>query len=370
MSADTNLYFGTNDPVYPPVRLRSTFSVSRQVKRATLYATALGWLDVHLNGRHVNDTFFDPGWTDYTKRVYYRACDVTDFLHAGTNAFGVELADGWYSGYIGWHHVRDHYGSKSRARLQLHVEYADGSSEDFGTGPDWKAATGPILAADILKGEDYDARKEVPGWDTSAFHDQSWAPVNVGAEMSPVLQPHPGPPVRVLQEFKARTIAEPAPGVYVLDLGQNFAGVARLRVKGKTGQKITLRFAERLGPDGNIYTANLRTATATDTYTCRSTGTETWMPRFTFHGFQYVEVTGLTRKPDADTVVGVALSSDTPVAGDFDCDDAMLNKLHKQYLLDAARPISSTSPHRLPAARQRRLGWTPAMRRFIAAPPR
>jgi alpha-L-rhamnosidase len=345
----------TNDVLYPPVRLRTTFSVAKKIKHATLYATALGWFDAHVNGARVNDTFFDPGWTDYTRRVYYRAYDVTELLRPGANALGVEVADGWYSGYIGWGHKRDHYGTKPRVRMQLHLEYADGSQEDVGTGPDWKAATGPVLDADILKGENYDARMEKPGWDTAKFDGRNWAAVDTGAEMSPLVQPHPGPPVRVIQEFKAQTITEPSPGVYVLNLGQNFAGVARLKIRGEPGQKITLRFAERLSSDGNVYTTNLRTATATDTYICRGGGTETWMPRFTFHGFQYIEVTGLKHKPEPDAVVGLALSSDTPVASDFDCDDAMLNRLHKNiYWTQRANfiDIPTDCPQR-----DERLGW-------------
>jgi alpha-L-rhamnosidase len=345
----------TNDVLYPPACLRSTFSVAKKVKQATLYATALGWFDASLNGTRVNDTFFDPGWTDYSRRVYYRTYDVTGLIHDGANALGVQLADGWFSGYVGWSHNRNLYGTKPRVRLQLHLEYADGSEEDIGTGPDWEAATGPIIAGDLLKGESYDARREIPGWDTAKFDDHTWAPVNVGAEVTPEVQPHPGPPVRVIQEFRAQTITEPKPDVYVLNLGQNFAGVPRLKVDGEPGEKITLRFAERLNPDGTVYTTNLRTATATDTYICRGGGTETWMPRFTFHGFQYIEVTGLKHKPDADTIVGIALSSDTPVAGDFDCDDAMLNRLHKNiYWTQRANfiDIPTDCPQR-----DERLGW-------------
>jgi alpha-L-rhamnosidase len=355
MTAAGKIPAGTNDVLYPPARLRSTFSVAKTVKHATLYATALGWFDARLNGTRVNNTFFDPGWTDYSRRVYYRAYDVTELVHSGANALGVDLADGWFSGYVAWGHKRDYYGTKPRARLQLHLEYTDGSQEDIGTGPDWKASTGPIISGDLLKGENYDARLEMTGWDTAKFDDHNWVAANVGAEVSPLVQPHPGPPVRAIQEFKAQTITEPKPGVYVLNLGQNFAGVPRLKVKGDPGQKITLRFAERLNPDGSVYTTNLRTATATDTYICRGGGVETWMPRFTFHGFQYIEVSGLKKKPDLETIVGIALSSDTPIAGDFQCDDAMLNRLHKNiYWTQRANfiDIPTDCPQR-----DERLGW-------------
>jgi alpha-L-rhamnosidase len=162
--------------------------------------------------------------------------------------------------------------------------------------------------------------------------------------------------VRAIQEFRARTITQPKPGVFVLDLGQNFAGVPRLKVSGTPGQRIALRFAERLNPDGTIYTINLRSARATDIYICKGQGTETWQPRFTFHGFQYIEVSGLSSPPAADTVVGVALSSDTPVVGAFTCSDPMLNQLHNNiYWTQRANFIDT--PTDCPQ-RDERMGWT------------
>jgi len=231
---------------------------------------------MHLNGHRVSDEYFTPGWTDYNKRVYYRAWDVTKLVHDGGNALGAVLADGWFSGYVGYRGNRDLYGKLPRVRAQLHLEYADGSTADVPPAPSWKACTGPVLEADFLKGETYDARLESSAWDQPGFDDIHWQPVNLGSdEVHPLVQAHPGPPVRAIQEFTARKITEPKPGVFVLDLGQNFAGVPRLKVSGKPGQKITLRFAERLNPDGTIYTINLRSARATDTYICKGKGTET-----------------------------------------------------------------------------------------------
>jgi alpha-L-rhamnosidase len=341
----------------PATFLRREFNLDKPVARATLYATALGLVDMHLNGRRVSDDFFTPGWTDYNKRVYYRAYDVTGLVRRGANALGAVLADGWFSGYIGYRGDRDLYGKSPRVRAQLHLEFADGSTTDVATGADWKAATGPILEADFLKGETYDARLEIPGWDRPGLDMGQWGAVDVGCdEVHPLVQAHPGPPVRAIQEFRAQTITQPKPGVFVLDLGQNFAGVPRLKVSGKPGQRITLRFAERLNPDGTIYTVNLRSARATDTYICRGQGTETWQPRFTFHGSQYIEVTGLSAKPASDTVVGVALSSDTPVVGTFTCSDPMLNKLHNNiYWTQRANfiDIPTDCPQR-----DERMGWT------------
>jgi alpha-L-rhamnosidase len=346
----------TNVFLSPPPYLRSTFQASSPVVRATLYASALGLVEVHLNGRRVSDDFFTPGWTDYAKRVHYRTYDVTSLVHPGTNAWGAILADGWYSGYVGFGGHRDFYGTHPRVRLQIKLDYADGSSAVFASGPDWKASTGPLLEADFLKGETYDARKELTGWDTPAYDDTQWHAVVTGSEVHPLMQAHPGPPVRVIAEFKAKTITEPQPGVYVLNLGQNFAGIARLKVRGHAGEKITLRFAERLNPDGTIYTTNLRQARSTDTYICRGDGVETWQPRFTYHGFQYIEVTGLDSRPSENTVVGLALSSDTPVVGSFTCSDPMLNQLHNNiYWTQRANfiDIPTDCPQR-----DERLGWT------------
>jgi alpha-L-rhamnosidase len=354
----------TRPALFPPPYLRKTFTISRPVLRATLYATALGMVDLHLNGHRVSDDLFTPGWTDYTKRVHYRTYDVTRLVQRGNNALGAILADGWYSGYIGYEHKRNHYGSKPRFRGQLQIDYADGSSEVIGTGASWKAAGGAIREADFLMGEVYDARLE-NRWDQPGFDDGNWAPVDVGAEMDPLLQAHPGPPVRVFASLDPKSPSEPKPGVYVFDMGRNFAGVAWLKVRGKRGQVITLRFAERLNPDGTLYTANLRGARATDTYICGGDGVEMWEPRFTYHGFQYVEVTGLDGKTSLDSIVGVAFSSATIDAGSFVCSDPMLNHLERNiYWTQRANfiDIPTDCPQR-----DERLGWMGDAQVYIRA---
>jgi alpha-L-rhamnosidase len=343
-----------------PVYLRKAFRTTGPVRRATLYATALGNVDVHLNGRRVSDDYFNPGWTDYNRRVYYRAYDVTPQIHTGENAVGAILADGWYSGYVGFGKRRDHYGKKPRFRALLRLEMVDGSTSSVVTSSRWRAAEGPIREADFLMGEVYDARRaRAPvhrGWDGASFDDSRWTPADVGAELSPAVAWHPGPPVRVFAEVKPRSISQPKPGVWVIDMGQNLAGVIRLKVASLAGRKIVLRYAERLNPDGTIYTTNLREARATDTYHCAGDGEETWSPRFTFHGFQYVEITGLKSPPNEQTITGIALSSDTPLAGDFACSDPMLNQLHSNiYWTQRANfiDIPTDCPQR-----DERLGWT------------
>jgi alpha-L-rhamnosidase len=338
----------------PPSYFRKEFSVTKKIWRATLYATALGTADFYIDNHRVSEDRFTPGWTDYTKRVHYRAYDVTSLLRPGANAVGAILADGWYSGYIGWGQIRDHYGRQPRLRAQLDIEYADGGRQVVSTGPTWKASDGAILSADFLMGEAYDARRALD-WSKPGFNDSRWQPVVTGAEMDPLIQAHPGPPVRAFAEIRPKSVREVRRGVYVFDMGQNFAGVARLKIRGEPGQEITLRFAERLAADGSIYTVNLRGAIATDTYYCRGHGTETWEPRFTFHGFQYVEVAGLRRPPGLDLITGIALSSATRDAGDLVCSDSMLNRLVKNtYWTQRANfiDIPTDCPQR-----DERLGW-------------
>ncbi len=348
----------------PPVSLlRGEFQVSKPVESAVLHATALGICDAHLNGQRVSDEYFTPGWTDYAKRVYYRSYDVTDRIQLGANALGGVLADGWYSGYIGWGQNRDHYGTTPRLKLQLHVYYADGTSEVFATSPDWKATTGATVEADFLMGETHDATLEQPGWDSAGFEAEGWESVVTGSNDSPVIEAPPGPPVVAVEEFVPVSITEPRPGVHVFDMGQNFAGVVRLKVSGEPGQKIRLRFAERLKPDGTLYTTNLRGARTIDTYTCRG-GDETWQPRYTFHGFQYVEVTGLNSSPTEETVTGVALSSNTPRAGWFECSHPMLNRLHKNVLWTQYANFIDV-PTDCPQ-RDERLGWTGDAQVYVA----
>lgn len=341
----------------PPRYLRRNFTLSKPVGRAVAYVSALGMPELRLNGQKVSDEHFVPGWTDYEKRIYYRTYDVTKQLKTGANAAGIILGDGWYAGYIGYGNRREHYGSRTRAFAQIDVTYRDGTKETIATGPEWRANVGPILFSDFLMGETYDAQREMQGWDRPEFSDLNWQAVDVQNRVNGQLEAFPGNPVRAYAELKPVSIQKPTDeDRYVLDLGQNMAGWARLRVKGMPGQKIVLRFAERLNPDGTVYVTNLRGAKATDTYICKGQGTEVWEPRFTFHGFQYIEVSGLGRKPGSGDIVGIAISSDTPRVGTLETSDPMLNKLvsnawwtQRMNFID----IPTDCPQR-----DERLGWT------------
>lgn len=344
------------DLFLPPVQLlRRPFAVTKQIKRAVVYASALGNYELHINGRPVGDAYFTPGWTDYNIRVYYNTFDVTEHIRKGNNVIGAMLADGWYSGHIGWKHIRDHYGKNPRSAVQLHIEYADGNSEILTTDHTWRATTGPILEADFLMGEAYDARKEMPDWCKASLDDTEWQPVDVTEKISAKIQSYPGVPVREFKQIRPVNITEPQEGAHVFDMGTNFAGFVRLKVSAEPGTKVVLRFAERLNPDGTIYTTNLRGARATDTYTCKGNGTETWQPRFTFHGFQYVEVTGYPGRPDLDAITGVELTSATPVVGSFECSDEMANVLYRN-ICQTQRANFIDIPTDCPQ-RDERLGW-------------
>ncbi len=347
----------------PPVFFRRGFSIDKPVKRAVLYGSAFGIAEFHVNGKKVGNEYFMPGWTDYEKRVYYHSYDVTKAVKKGENAVGAVLGDGWYAGYVGFGAHREHYGKHLRVIGQLDIEYTDGTHQVITTGPDWKASTGPIHYSDFLMGEYYDAREEKPNWSKAGFDDGGWSSVVTGAVSKGKLEAFPSDPVRAYEAVKPISVSEPKPGVYVFNLGQNMAGFVRLKIKGERGQKIVIRHAERLNPDNTIYTTNLRSAKATDTYVCSGNGTETWEPRFTFHGFQYVEVTGLKEKPGLDLIQGIAISSDTPHAGHLETSDAMLNKLisnaywtQRMNFID----IPTDCPQR-----DERLGWTGDAQAFI-----
>jgi len=339
----------------PSPHLRRAFTVAGTVKRAMLYVSAQGHVEMHLNGKRVGDEYFTPGWTDYRKRIYYRAYDVTSMLTSGDNALGAILGDGWFRGNISILN-QNQYGDTLRLLSQLHVDYADGRRQVVASDEKWKASFGPIIVSDMFEGETYDARKEMPGWDSPGFDDAAWSAVVTGSRISPLIQAYPGVPVRAIQEMPTVKVTEPKPGIYVFDLGQNFSGWTRLRVKGAAGSKVTMQFAEMLNADGTVYTANLRSARAADNYILKGQGAEVWEPHFTFHGFRYVQVHGLECRPTADTITGIVIHSDSTVAGSFECSNPLLNQLYSNIVW-GQRSNYLEVPTDCPQ-RDERLGWT------------
>lgn len=343
---------------YAVTQLRHSFRLPRKkVSRARLYATALGLYEAHLNGSRVGTDQLAPGWTDYRTRVQYQTYDVTGLLRPGANALGAYLAPGWYAGNVGMFGPGQ-YGPHPALLAQLEVEYADGTAERVTSGADWRAAAGPIVAADLLNGETYDARKETPGWTSPGFDDGSWLAVRGEGDIGPgLIVAQVDGPVRVERELTPQAVTRPRPGVHVFDLGQNMVGSVRLRVSGDAGTTVRLRHAEVLNPDGTVYTGNLRSAAATDTYTLKGHGEEeVYEPRFTSHGFRYVEVTGFPGTPTARAVTGRVMHTDAPFTLDFETDVPMLNQLHHNITWGQRGNFLSV-PTDTPA-RDERLGWT------------
>ena len=339
-----------------PCLFRRSFFVEAELVCATLYLSARGLVEARVSGQRVGEDIFAPEWTDYDKRIQYRTYDVTDLVETGENALGVTLGDGWWSGYVGWQETRGRYGSLQNSFVaQLELVYADGSRATVGSGADWVCNTGPILYSDFMMGEHYDARRERDGWDEAGYEAEDWLPALEVAVPNVPLVAQRAEPVQVTETMPPVSVKEIAPGVYVLDLGQNIAGWARLRLQEPAGTRVQIRFAEKLKPDGTLYTENLRRARATDVYVCRGDGVEQWEPHFTFHGFQYIEVCGLSAAPQEDTVVGCVVRSATPASGHFECSNADVNRLWLNGLWSQKDNFLSV-PTDCPQ-RDERLGW-------------
>ncbi len=342
------------EPGTPPW-LRKAFGVQGPVRRATLCASARGLFDLHLNGHPVSPDVFAPEWTDYRKRIHYRTYDVTGLVRQGANALGAVLGDGWYSGYVGWQETRGRYGLETSLLVQLEIELVDGSRQVVVTDDTWRCSAGPILCSDFMMGETYDARKELTGWDQPDYDDKGWSRVHEVDSPAAVLIAQRSEPVRCVETLSPVSVNEISPGVFIYDLGQNISGWVRLRIKGPAGTRVMLRHGERLNPDGTLYTENLRRAKATDVYILRGEGEEVWEPRFTFHGFQYVELTGFKRSPGEKAVTGRVVRSGTPSAGRFECSHPGINRLWLNGLWsqkDNFLSIPTDCPQR-----DERLGW-------------
>ena len=341
-----------------PVKLlRHSFTVDKPVTSARLYVTALGAYRMQINGERVGDQVLSPGWDDFRTHVPYQAYDVTQRLKTGQNAIGAWLAPGWYTTPLMWFRQGYNYGDTPPAlKAQLRIEHADGSVEWISTDASWKADISPISSAEIYDGESYDARKEQPGWDAAGFSDAGWKQVDTIHPLEPEIVPQSFQPIRAHETLTATAITCPKPGVYIYDFHQNLAGVAHLRVRGAAGDDIQLRFAEVLNPDGTMYVENLRTAKATDHFILSGNGEQEFQPDFTFHGFRYVEVTGLKYKPDLNAVKAVTFYTDAPITVKLQSGSPMINQLWSNILWGQRSNFVGV-PTDCPQ-RDERLGWT------------
>ncbi len=346
------------DPGTPAV-FRKEFTLGAPVKRAMLYASARGLFELRANGQRVGNDVFAPEWTDYRKRIHYRTYDVTSLLKQGGNAVVATLGDGWWSGYVGWQETRGRYGSLENSLIvQLEIELENGERITLGTDRSWTCNTGPILSSDFMMGETYDARREWDGWDCAGFDESARRPWLPAVEVPPPnarLVAQRSEPVQVMEILPAVSVNEVRPGVFIFDLGQNIAGWVRLRVNAPAGTRVTIRHGERLNPDGTLYTENLRRAKSTDVYICKGGGEEIWQPHFTFHGFQYVELTGLPAAPGKEAVTGCVVRSATATTGHFECSHPGVNRLWLNTLWSQRDNFLSV-PTDCPQ-RDERLGW-------------
>ncbi|WP_433187630.1 family 78 glycoside hydrolase catalytic domain [Actinoallomurus sp. CA-150999] len=332
------------DPGAP--MLRDAFTLGKTVRRARAYVDGLGFYELHINGRKVGDNVLSPASTPYQQRDPYKTYDVTNDLRRGGNAVGIWLGNGYgprFSPYgFRW------LGPK-QASLLIDVTYTDGTRQEITSDNGWTWSNGPITSNDIYAGETYDARLEPHGWDQAGFDASTWKPVTTAAAPSTNLVADDVPPVRVVQTLRPVHLTEPRPGTYVYDLGQNIAGWERLSVKGPAGTTVRMRTAEDLGTDGMLDTTTNRNAASTDTYTLAGGATETYEPRFTYHGFRYVEVTGYPGTPTLDSIAGQVVHADVRSIAGFSSSDPLLNQIwqnNRRTILNNSMSTPTDNPVR------------------------
>ncbi|WP_345238683.1 glycoside hydrolase family 78 protein [Flavisolibacter ginsenosidimutans] len=311
--------------------LRKEISASKDIKRATIYVSGLGLYELYINGDKIGDQVLAPGPTDYSKTILYNAFDVTPQLKGGKNAIGVVLGNGrFFTMRQAYKPQKWHDFGFPRMLLQLEIEYNDGTKQIVASDESWKAtADGPIRTNNEYDGEEYDARKELNGWNKKEFNDAAWLQVDLMKTPGGMLKAQMNPFMKVMESIKPVSIKKLSSNRYVLDMGQNMAGWLKMNVKGEKGAAVTLRFAESLQPNGEPYVANLRDAKVTDVYTLKGDGKETWNPTFVTHGFRYVEITGYPGKPKLDDFAGEVVYDDLQTTGSLETSNSVINQVHK-----------------------------------------
>ncbi len=326
------------------VYLRKEFEAALPVRRARVYVCGLGYFELRLNGVKVGDHVLDPAQTDYKKWALYSVFDVTNLVR-DKNALAVILGNG--------RHIRNFGYGKPRLLLQLHLEREDELIDRVVSDATWKASGGPLQQNGLYSGEIYDARLDWPGWDEPGFDDSAWeeaAPVS-----GPAVHPQVIPPIRAVERLRPVRSWSPRPEVWVFDFGQNFSGWVRLKTRGPSGREVRIRHAELIHEDGALNVLPNQNAEATDIYILKGQGEEAYEPRFTYHGFRYVEVEGLPEKPAQDGLEGCFVHSDVERTGEFRSSHALLNRIHQNIIwgqLSNLMSIPTDCPQR-----DERHGW-------------
>lgn len=309
--------------------LRKQFDARRKVKRATAYICGLGYFDLYFNGKRIGNQVLAPALSDYRKRSFYMTFDVTKDIVKGENAIGVILGNGRFFAPRTTIPTKTETFGFPKMIFQLNIEYTDGTKQNVVSDTTWRiTADGPIRSNNEYDGEIYDARKTMPGWNKVGFDASRWLRAERVADPTEQLDAQMIAPIKIMQIVKPKSIKEIKPGVYIYDMGQNMVGWVSLRVRAKSGTRVTMRFAETLKRDGELNTANLRSARQTDVFIADGKGLEKWQPRFVYHGFRYVELTGYPGRPDLNTITGNVVYDDIKTIGSFTCSSDIINEIY------------------------------------------
>ena len=342
--------------------LRKVFEAKPGILRARAFICGVGFHELHVNGSKAGDHYLAPAKTDFLRQVLYETINVTDMLVEGDNAVGVNLGGGWYSTqkrHWGW---RMNWYGHPRLILQLHVDYADGTRKVIVSDETWKSTTGPITTNCIFDGECYDARLEKPGWSTSSYNDSDWDGVNLVEAPAPKIVSSMIEPALAHETIRPVSMTVPQPGMYVFDMGENFTGWVKLTVEGPAGTEVVMKFAEKIHPldaglsvDGMIDQWSVSNNRPEDRYTLKGDGIEVYEPHFTWHGFQYVEITGFPGIPNLGTIEGKFIHTSSALTGTFECDNEFVNRIHN-CTVRSQRGNLQGLPLDCPQ-RSERLGW-------------
>jgi alpha-L-rhamnosidase len=360
---DSALFDASQKAPPPAPMLRKTFALTKPIRRATAYICGLGYYELYINGSKVGDHVLDPPVTQYDKRALYVTYDLGDRLNVGNNALGVVLGSSWYNSTVpdAWGFEKASWRALPQVRLQVEVEYQDGSVQQLVSDSSWKCGTGPLLFDQTRVGEIYDARLEKPGWATAEYDDSGWAHASLRQGIAGAMSASNVEPIKVVGTVKPIKVTEPKPGVFVFDIGQNLAGRPQLTAAAPAGTVVHMKCGELLNDDdGTVSQKNISQHVKSpefqcDSYTFKGDGVETWEPTFTYHGFQYVQVDGLPGKPAADAVVAKEVRTSFDSAGSFECSNPLLNKIEKASVWSYASNfvgIPTDCPHR------EKNGWT------------
>ena len=342
---------------------KNHLQIDAPIAHAVLRFSALGAVEPWLNGARVGADWLTPGWSDYRKRAYICSYDVKRQLTEGANCLGFVLADGWAGAPFGPKGHAVALAPKTQFIAELEVSYADGQTVILGTGEKWSWRKGPVLKQSIYDGETYDARRELGDWSSPHVRALGWKRVAVQEAPKIELTAKKCEPVRVTEELAATQIWKRAGQGSIVDFGQNLVGVVRIQLRDtKPGQKIVLKYAEMLNPDGSLYLENLRHAKATDVYYCKGGESESYLPRFTFHGFRYAQVAGYDSLQAAD-ITACVLHNDLKPTGRFECSDPLVNQL-QSCIRWGQRGNFLEAPTDCPQ-RDERLGWSGDTQVFV-----